>query len=135
MVRKEENEAGLFEFADHFMSTAYKILNGTLPPCFLPKAQEFLQLRPNCKFGYWFVFEDYSEIRLYGVSIEPYRLPTFVPMRFFALEFIRQSLNVDQVHFLPMKKGLMYKLPMNVGPFVVNTRQAFDEVSKILEGT
>ena len=42
MVRKEENEAGLFEFADHFMSTAYKILNGTLPLCFLPKAREFL---------------------------------------------------------------------------------------------
>ena len=34
-----------------------------------------------------------------------------------------------------MKKGLMYKLPMSVGPFVVNTRQAFDEVSKMLEGT
>ena len=51
------------------------------------------------------------------------------------MEFIRQSLNVDQVHFLPMKKGLMYKLPMSVGPFVVNTRQAFEEVSKILEET
>ena len=29
----------------------------------------------------------------------------------------------------------MYKLPMSVGPFVVNTRQAFEEVSKILEET
>ena len=42
---------------------------------------------------------------------------------------------MDQVHFLPMKKGFMFKLPMSVGPFVVNMRQAFDEVSKMLEET
>ena len=71
------------------MSTAYKILNGVSPPCFLPKAQEFLQLGTNCKFGDWYVYEDYLEIRLYGVRVEPYRLPTFVPMKLFALEFIR----------------------------------------------
>ena len=29
----------------------------------------------------------------------------------------------------------MYKLPMTVGPFIVNMRQAFDEVSKLLEET
>ena len=54
-------------------------------------------------------------------------------MRLFALEFIRQSLNVDQVHFVPMKKGHMYKLPMTVGPFIVNMRQDFDEVTKMLD--
>ena len=42
---------------------------------------------------------------------------------------------MDQVHFLPMKKDFIYKLPKSVGPFVVNMRQAFDEVSKILEET
>ena len=57
----------------------------------------------------------------------------FVPMRLFALEFIRQSLNVDQVHFVPMKKGHMYKLPMIVGPFIVNMRHTFDEVTKMLD--
>ena len=72
---------------------------------------------------------------MYGASIEPYRLPNFVPIWIFALEFIRQSLNADQVHFLPMKKGFMFKFPMSVGPFVVNMRQAFDEVSKKLEET
>ena len=54
-------------------------------------------------------------------------------MRLFALEFIRQSLNIDQVHFVPMKKGHLFKLPMFVGPFVVNMRQAFNEASRMLE--
>ena len=113
------------------MSTTYKVLNGSSPPCLLPKAQEFLHLGTNCKFGDWFVFEDYYEIRFYGASVEPYRLPVFVPMRLFALEFIRKSLNVDQIHFVPMKKGHMLNLLMAVGPFIVNMRQAIDEATKM----
>ena len=51
IVRKEQNEGGLFDFAGHFISFAYKVLNVSSPPCFLPKAQEFLHLGTNCKFG------------------------------------------------------------------------------------
>ena len=133
VVRREKNEAGLFDFASYYMPTAYKKLNGSPPRCFLPKAQEFFHLGNNCKYGDWFVFDEYYEIRLYGASVESYTLPNFVPMRLFALEFIRQSLNVDQVHFVPMEKGHMYKLPMVVGHFIVNMRQAFDEVTKMLD--
>ena len=102
---------------------------------FFTQSQEFLHLGTSCKFGDWFLFEEYSKIRLYGANVEPYRLPTFVPMRLFTLEFIRQSLNFDHVHLVPMKKGHMYKLPMSVGPFIVNMRQAFEEVTKLLEET
>ena len=73
------------------------------------------------------------EIRLYGAGVEPYRLPVFVPMRLFAFEFINQCLNVDQIHFVPMKKGHMFKLPMTVGPFIVNMRQSTDEVTRMLD--
>ena len=126
IIKREQNEVGLFDFASQYMPIAYKILNGVHPPCFLPKAQEFLHLGASCKFGDWFVFEEYYEIILYGGNVEPYRLPNFVPMRLFALEFIRQSLNVDHVHFFPMKKGHMYKLPMSVGLFIVNIIHVFD---------
>lgn len=53
-------------------------------------------------------------------------------MRIFSLEFIRQNLNVDQVHFVPMKKGYLFKFPKAVGPFIVNTRQDTQEVEKLL---
>ena len=42
VVREEKNEEVQFDFANHFMSIAYNILNGVSSPCFLPKAQEFL---------------------------------------------------------------------------------------------
>ena len=79
------------------------------------------------------MYDDYSEIRLYGAEIEPYRLPIFVPVRLFALEFIRQSLNVDKIHFVPMNKGHLFKFPMSVGPFIVNMRQAANEANKMLQ--
>ena len=78
------------------------------------------------------MYDDHSETRLYGARFEPYILPMFVPMRLFTLEFIRQNLNVDQVHFVPMKKGHLFKLPMFVGPFIVNMRQAANEANIML---
>ena len=56
VVRREQNKARLFDFSSYYMPIAYKILNGVPPPYFLPKAQEFLHLGTNCKFGDWFVF-------------------------------------------------------------------------------
>jgi len=116
LIRGDPRDNGLFEFTSLFLPMAYKILNGSLPPTFLPKAQECLQLSKDVTCGDWFIFEEHVEIRLYGAAIKPYRLPKFVPMRLFGLEFIRQSLNVDQVHFVPMKKGFFFKFPKEVGP-------------------
>ena len=53
-------------------------------------------------------------------------------MRLFAFEFIRQGLNVDEVHFIPVKKGHLFKLPKKIGSFIVNTRQALESAHKML---
>ena len=75
----------------------------------------------DVKVGDWFSFQDHAEIRLYGAEVEPYRLPTFVPMRMFSFEIIRQNINVDQIHFVLVKKGHLFKLPNTMGPLIVNT--------------
>jgi hypothetical protein len=63
----------------------------------------------------------YTEIILYGSEVKPYKLPSFLTMRIFALEFIRQSINVDEVHFIPRKKN-NFKPKKKVGPFSVYSR-------------
>lgn len=108
VVRSNENNEGVFYFSTSFLSIAYSIINNSPSPCILPKAQSFLQLSKEVKVGDWFLFEDYEEIRYYGDEGAPYRLPTFVPTRLFSLEFIRQSLNADQVHFFPIQKRGIY---------------------------
>jgi len=105
VVRSTANNEGLMHFVSSFLSVAYSIINNYPPPCILPKAQYFLQLNKDVKVGDWFLFEYYAEIRLYGVEVAPYRLPTFVPMRLFIGIIIRQSLNVDQVHLFQQRRG------------------------------
>jgi len=40
---------------------------------------------------------------------------------------------VDKVHFVPIKKGHLFKLPKTLGPFIVNNRRAVGKVHKALE--
>ena len=53
--------------------------------------------------------------------------------RLFALEFIKHSLNVDQVHFVQAKKGNFFKLRNIIRPFIVKKKQAIEEVENILK--
>jgi len=55
-----------------------------------------------------------------------------MPLRIFSLEFIRQSIATNQLHFLLAKKGHLFKLGILVGTFVVNSRQVFGVVEAFL---
>lgn len=56
-----------------------------------------------------------------------------MPMRVFALEFIRQILSVDLLHFVLAKKGYVFKMGQLVHPFVISIKQAFKIVEAMLE--
>lgn len=57
----------------------------------------------------------------------------FVPARIFSLEYIRQMLNMDDLHFVSSKKKTQFKLKSHVGPYIVNTRVETKEVDKLLK--
>ena len=54
-------------------------------------------------------------------------------MRLFALEYFRQMINADLVHFCNAKKKAKLSIKNQLGPFVCNTRDAWKEVEIILE--
>lgn len=56
-------------------------------------------------------------------ELPPYRLPEFVPVRIFALEYARKMLNMDELHFVSNKRKAQFKLKENIGPCIVNTRE------------
>ena len=58
----------------------------------------------------------------------------FPARRVYALEYIRQALKADQLHFVPAKKGYILRLPTHISPFVVNSRHALPIVKKLLQG-
>jgi len=54
-------------------------------------------------------------------------------MRLFALEYFRQIINADLVHFCGAKKKAQLRIRNRLGPFVINNRDAWKEAEKILE--
>jgi hypothetical protein len=76
------------------------------------------------KLGDGYLFEKYTKIRIYGVEIKPFISPKFFTLSIFSLEFIRKSLNLDDIHFVSKKNRTNFKLKREVGPFIVNNRKA-----------
>lgn len=105
------------------MSVVFFVLKNKPNPIMLPQGKLLLQLIVDTRVGVWFLFEDHTKIRLDGAEVEPYHLPLFLSMRIFSLNFIRESLNLDQIHFFPRYKGYIFKLENIVQPFIINTKQ------------
>lgn len=54
--------------------------------------------------GDCYFYQNHIEIRIYGCEMCPYKLPRYVLMRLFALEYFRQLINTDLTHFHSAKK-------------------------------
>jgi hypothetical protein len=65
--------------------------------------------------------------------VQPFLLPTFLTPIIFALEFIRQRLDYDHIHFVSRKYKASFKLKKEVGPFIVNTRSTLQVAEKLLQ--
>lgn len=124
-MKKKPNNKGISHFLSTFMAIVYKIINKVSPPRVLPQQTRIIQLSKDVRVGDWYYFWDHVEIRVYGSKLPPYQLLVFMPMIIFYLDFIKRSLNTDQIHFVFAKKGYIFKLPMVVGPFVVNSKKSF----------
>lgn len=69
---------------------------------------------------------------MYGCELCPYKLPQYVPMSLFALEYFRQSLNADLTHFHSAKKKAQLRIKSQLGPFIINKKEAWADADKIL---
>ena len=67
----------------------------TPPPRIFPEQKDWLQFDEEDNTGYWYLYDDYTEIMVYGIEEPPYYLLVFPTMRIFSLEFIRQTLKAD----------------------------------------
>lgn len=81
----------------------------------------------------WYLYQNYIEIRVYGWEFSSYKLPKFVPIRIFALEYIWKMININDMHFVISKRKSQFKRKAHVGPFVCNTRTTRKEVDILLK--
>ena len=87
----------------------------------------------NDPIGDWFLYKDFTLLRLYGFEDEPYRLPMFLTKKIFVMEFLRQRLQVESEIFLKHKKASNMKFKYTIEPFVGNSTAALTVIQNILK--
>jgi hypothetical protein len=65
--------------------------------------------------------------------LAPYKLPKYAPVRIFALEYIRQIMNLDDIHFVSLKKKQQLRIKGQIGSFICNIRGAGEEADRMLK--
>ena len=60
------------------MAKAYSIRFNYVPPRISLTLNITLQFSPNTKTRDWYLFENHTILRIYGLKEDPYLLPTFL---------------------------------------------------------
>lgn len=121
------------DFIDSFVYPVMNMLTGNTQPRVSQEIKRVLQLAKNSKVGDWYLYHNHTEIRVYGCQLAPYKLPKYLPMRIFSLEYFRQIISSDEAHFLSTRKKTQFKMKNQLGPFISNNREAGPEGNKILQ--
>jgi len=122
------------EFIDLFIHPAMSMLMSSPPPRLTEEMQRILHLSKAYSIGDWYLYQNHTVIRVYGCELPPYRLPKYVPMRLFALEYFRQFGNADVLHFSGKGKKAQLKVRNQLGHFIYNKREeGWQEADRMLE--
>ena len=131
-LRYSVQNENLFWYINQFLPLLYTLRHDITPPRVIPEMVQELQETPELATGDWFLYEDHTVIRVYGFSGRPYKLPAFLTLRIFALEYIRQKLACDEQHFIDRKLPKTFRIPTELGPFLVKNQQALSVVEERL---
>jgi hypothetical protein len=91
------------------------MLNDRPEPRINDEVHRILHLSDHTKTGDWYLYQNHTEIRVYGCEFTPYKLPKYLPVIIFALEYIRQMINSDDIHFVSLKKKQQLKSNCRLG--------------------
>jgi len=121
------------EFIDQSVYPVSCLLMKAPPPRITYEMQKLLQLSKSYKVGDWYLYQDHTMIRVYDCELCPYRLLRYVPMRLFALEYYRKLINSYLTHFHSTKKRAQLKFKNQLGPFVMNKKEGWQDTDLILK--
>jgi hypothetical protein len=133
LLRKNSSEFCFKQFIDQFYHPVVSMLSGRKEPRINEEIQRILHLSYLAKTGDWYLYKDHTEIKVYGCEMAPYKLPKYFPIRIFALEYIRQMINSDNIHCMSFKKKQQLRIRGQIGSFICNNRVADEEANKFLQ--
>jgi hypothetical protein len=69
---------------------------------------------------------------VYCSEIDPYLLPMCITSLFFALEYFRQILAADFLHFILKNQKAYFALPTQAFSFIIKSRSFVDVINKLI---
>jgi hypothetical protein len=80
-LKHNSTEFNFKEFIDQFYHPVVSMLSGRPEPHINDEVQRILHLSNHTKTGDWYLYQDYTEIRVYGCELAAYKLPKYLPVR------------------------------------------------------
>jgi hypothetical protein len=133
LLKNNSTEYSFKAFIDQFYHPMVSMLSGRPEPRINDEVQRILHLSDNTKTGDWYLYQNHTEIRVYGCELAPYKLPKYLPVRIFSLEYIRQIMNSDDIHFVSLKKKQQLRIKGQIGSFICNSRGTGEEADRMLK--
>jgi hypothetical protein len=81
LLRRSSTEFTFKQFIELFYHPVVGMLSGRPEPRINEEIQRVLHLSDLAKTGDWFLYQNHTEIRVYGCELAPYKLPKYVPVR------------------------------------------------------
>jgi hypothetical protein len=122
LVRKNSIEVSFKDFIDQFYHPVVYMLSSRTKPRINEEVHRILHLSDLAKTGDWYLYQNHTEIRVYVCEFPPYRLPKYLPVRIFALEYIKHMVKSDDIHFVSVKKKQQLRIKTQIGSFICNNR-------------
>ena len=75
LIRRNSTEFKFSDLIDGFIHPIAQILNRQSNPRISPETKRILHLSDQAKIGDWYLCQNYTEIRVYGCELAPYKFP------------------------------------------------------------
>ena len=123
---------GFCKFVNEFASRVYYFIYEANCRRVPQQFQNYLHPPTEDQIGDWFLFPNYTFIRVYGSEEKPYRLPTFLTPHIFSLEVLIQRPHYDELHFPSKKQTSTFKVPITIGPFKVRNKVVVELIDDMI---
>jgi len=120
------------DFVDQFLYASTCLFNSYAKLGIGIDIMKTLHLNESSRMGDQYLYQNYTEIRIYGCEFPPIKLPKFVPICISTLEYIRKMINMDQLHFVAAKKKVQFKINTQLGLLICNSIARGNEPKSIL---
>ena len=100
-------------------------------PRLLVSCKDCIQLGSQIQLTDWFFMEEYTNLRLYGSMVEPYKLPVHVVEKVFALEYVRKMERIYELFSGQQKKMIFPSFPFIIGGLTFE-RKAFKVANELV---